>query len=157
MNAEIAGIIGRRLWDSRGRPKIEEEVHLKSGASGRAIAPAGASTGSAEAIDKRDGGQNFGGYDVSQGVQAINDEIARCLIGHDAHDQSAADKALIELDGTPNKSRLGGNAIIAASMAIAHAAAADAGQSLWQYLGNDRSDYFLPLPEIQIFGGGAHA
>lgn len=157
MSTEIARVIGRRVWDSRGRPTVESEVHLSGGAVGRAIAPAGASTGSAEAMDKRDGGTAFGGYDVKQAVAAVNGEIAECLGGFDAHNQQAADLALIELDGTPNKSRLGGNAIIATSMAIAQAAAAASGQPLWRYLGGDRDDYFLPLPEIQIFGGGAHA
>lgn len=157
MSTEITSVKGRRLWDSRGRPTIEAEIHLASGAVGRAIAPAGASTGSAEAVDKRDGGKTFAGYDVRQGVAAVNGEIAKTLIGYDVHDQVAADQALIELDGTANKSRLGGNATIAVSMAIAHAAAADANQPLWQYLGGARDDYFLPLPEIQIFGGGAHA
>ena len=157
MNTEITRVIGRRVWDSRGRPTVETEVHLSGGTMGRAIAPAGASTGSAEAVDKRDGGKAFAGYDVRQAVDAVNGEISRCLRGRDACDQHAADLALIELDGTANKGRLGGNAIIATSMAIAQAAAAGSGLPLWRYLGGDRDDYCLPLPEIQIFGGGAHA
>ncbi len=157
MSTEIQRVIGRRVWDSRGRPTVETEIHLAGGGVGRALAPAGASTGSAEALDKRDGGTAFGGYDVSQAVAAVNGEIAECLRGRDALDQQAADLALIELDGTPNKSRLGGNAIIATSMAVAQAAAAANGQPLWRYLGGERKDYCLPLPEIQIFGGGAHA
>ena len=157
MSARITNIIGRRLWDSRGRPTIEAEVHLESGASGRAIAPAGASMGSAEAVDKRDGGSSFGGFNVSKGVSAVNGEIAKALSGLDAYDQETADQTLINLDGTSNKSRLGGNALIATSMAIAHAAAADAEQPLWRYLAGNHNDLFLPLPEIQIFGGGAHA
>jgi len=157
LSSKIVRVIGRKVWDSRGRPTVESEIHLAGGAVGRAIAPAGASTGSAEAVDKRDGGTAFGGYDVRQAVGAVNGEIAECLRGFDAHDQQAADKALIELDGTPNKNRLGGNAIIATSMAIAQAAAAASGQPLWRYLGGDHSNYHLPLPEIQIFGGGAHA
>jgi enolase len=157
MSSEISKVIGRRVWDSRGRPTIEAEVHLAGGAVGRAIAPAGASTGSAEAVDKRDGGNALGGYDVMQGIAAVNGEIAGRLRGFDAADQQAADRALIDLDGTVNKSRLGGNAMIAVSMAIAHAAAADAGVPLWRFLAYGREDYFLPLPEIQIFGGGAHA
>lgn len=157
MNSEVTRVIGRRVWDSRGRPTVETEIHLAGGAVGRAIAPAGASTGSAEAVDKRDGGEAFGGYDVRQAVAAVNGEIADCLGGRDASDQQAADLALIELDGTRDKGRLGGNAMIATSMAIAHAAAAEAGLPLWRYLGGDRDDYRLPLPEIQIFGGGAHA
>jgi len=157
MSTEIVSVIGRRVWDSRGRPTIETEIHLAGGAVGRAIAPAGASTGSGEAVDKRDGGSAFGGYDVTGGVAAVNGEIAASLRGLDAADQEPADRVLIDLDGTPNKSRLGGNALIATSMAIAHAAAAAAGQPLWRFLAGDRADAFLPLPEIQIFGGGAHA
>ena len=156
-STEITNIIGRRVWDSRGRPTVETEIHLADGARGRAIAPAGASTGSAEAVDKRDGGETFGGYDVLHSVAAVNGEIADCLRGLDAGDQAGADRALIELDGTPNKSRLGGNALIATSMALAQASAAAAGQPLWQYLCGDAAECFLPLPEIQIFGGGAHA
>jgi enolase len=157
MSTEISRIIGRRVWDSRGRPTIETEIHLDGGAIGRAIAPAGASTGSAEAVDKRDGGTAFGGYDVTQCIEAVNGEIADCLRGRDATRQLDADQALIDLDATPNKSRLGGNALIATSMAIAHAAAAESRLPLWSYLGQQRKDFFLPLPEIQIFGGGAHA
>jgi len=157
MSTEITNVLGRRVWDSRGRPTLEAEIHLAGGAIGRAIAPAGASTGSAEAVDKRDGGTAFGGYDVLEGVAAVNGEIADSLRGRDATDQEGADLALVNLDGTPNKSRLGGNALIATSMAVAHAAAASAGLPLWKYLGKGREDYFLPLPEIQIFGGGAHA
>ena len=157
MNTEISRVIGRRVWDSRGRPTVEAEVHLQDGAVGRAIAPAGASTGSGEAVDKRDGGDRFAGYDVCRAVEAVNGEIADGLRGHDALEQRDADRTLIELDGTANKNRLGGNAIIATSMAIAHAAADSQGLPLWRYLGGERSDWFLPLPEIQIFGGGAHA
>ena len=157
MSTEISKIIGRRIWDSRGRPTIETEIHLDGGAIGRAIAPAGASTGSAEALDKRDGGTAFGGFDVTRGVAAVNGEIADCLRGRDATNQLGADQALINLDATPNKSRLGGNALIATSMAIAHAAAVEARLPLWSYLGQQREHFFLPLPEIQIFGGGAHA
>ena len=157
MSTGITNVIGRRVWDSRGRPTIEAEIHLAGGAVGRAIAPAGASTGSAEAVDKRDGGRAFGGYDVMEGVAAVNREIADSLRGLDATDQQGADRRLIDLDGTSNKNRLGGNALIAVSMALAHAAAAEAGVPLWQFLAKDREDFFLPLPEIQIFGGGAHA
>lgn len=157
MSARIAEVKGRRVWDSRGRPTIEAEIHLAGGAVGRAIAPAGASTGSGEAVDKRDGGEALGGFDVMRGVAAINGEIADHLRGHDAIDQEGADRIMIDLDGTLNKSRLGGNALIATSMAIMHAAAAEAGLPLWRYLGNSRNDFYLPLPEIQIFGGGAHA
>ena len=157
MSSEIAAVKGRRVWDSRGRPTVETEVHLAGGAVGRAIAPAGASTGSAEAVDRRDGGASFGGLDVLGAVGAVNGEIADVLVGRDVSDQAAADEAMIRLDGTPDKSRLGGNALIATSMAIAHAAAADAGLPLWRFLDTERDAHCLPLPEIQIFGGGAHA
>tara|TARA_R110002110_G_scaffold260260_1_gene475924 strand:+ start:109899 stop:111197 length:1299 start_codon:yes stop_codon:yes gene_type:complete len=154
---EIANVLGRRVWDSRGRPTVEAEVQLADGVIGRAVAPAGASTGSGEAVDKRDGGDAFGGLDVQGAITAVNGEISRALQGLDPRDQATADKAMIDLDGTPNKSRLGGNALVATSMAIAHAAAASANLPLWRYLGEDRENYALPLPEVQIFGGGAHA
>lgn len=154
--SSITDVHARRVWDSRGRPTLEVEVRVASGAVGRAIAPAGASTGSGEAVDRRDGGDAFGGYDVIKAISAVNDEISDALIGHDAEDQENADAALIDLDGTPDKSRLGGNAMIAASMAVAHAAAAAAEMPLWRYLGG-LAAHTLPLPEIQIFGGGAHA
>jgi enolase len=157
MNTNISKIVGRRVWDSRGRPTIEVDVVLQGGAMGRAIAPAGASTGSSEAVDKRDGGSSFAGYDVNGGIAAINGEISECLIGRDAINQEDIDTVLIELDRTPNKARLGGNSLIATSMAVAHATANAAGLPLWRYLARDRNDLFLPLPEIQIFGGGAHA
>jgi enolase len=157
MSSLIESVRGRRVWDSRGRPTVEAEITLAGGRSGRAIAPAGASTGSAEAVDRRDGGTAFGGYDVQTALAAVNGEIADLLRGRDACDQAALDAALIELDGTPNKARLGGNAIVATSMALAHAAAAAQGLPLWRYLGAGRGDFFLPLPEVQIFGGGAHA
>lgn len=152
----IDRVIGRRVWDSRGRPTVEAEIHLAGGASGRAIAPAGASTGSGEAVDLRDGGQVFGGYGVNRAVRAVSGEIDGRLRGMDASDQSAVDAALIELDGTTNKSRFGANATVAVSMATAHAGAAAAGIPLWNYLLVDQKPR-LPLPEVQIFGGGAHA
>jgi enolase len=153
---EIVYVHGRRVWDSRGRPTVEAEVMLAGGAVGRAIAPAGASTGSGEALDKRDGGAAFGGYDVTQAVAAIEGEIAEEILGRDARDQAGLDRAMIALDGTPAKSRLGGNAILAVSMANAHAVAGEAGRPLYRHLGGDGAD-LLPLPQIQIFGGGAHA
>ncbi|MDA0786562.1 MAG: phosphopyruvate hydratase [Proteobacteria bacterium] len=154
---EIANVRGRRVWDSRGRPTVEAEVQLSDGTMGRAIAPAGASTGSGEAQDKRDGGDAFGGLDVQDAVASVNGEISGALRGCDPRDQAAADRLMIDLDGTPDKGRLGGNALVATSMAVAHAAAASAGLPLWKYLGGDRTDIALPLPEVQIFGGGAHA
>jgi enolase len=154
--SRIGEVRGRRVWDSRGRPTVEAEVCLKGGALGRAIAPAGASTGSGEALDRRDGGEAFGGYDVMGALAAVSDEIAPALTGLDATDQGAIDRTLVELDGTSSKKHLGGNATIAVSMAVAHAAAAAAGVPLWQYLVEGRRPA-LPVPEIQIFGGGAHA
>jgi enolase len=136
---------------------VETEITLASGRAGRAIAPAGASTGSAEAVDLRDGGEAFGGYDVQSALRAVNGEIAVLLAGRDVLQQTELDAALIALDGTPNKGRLGGNALVATSLAIAHAAAAAQGVPLWRHLGAGREDFFLPLPEVQIFGGGAHA
>jgi enolase len=152
----ITRVLGRRVWDSRGRPTVEAEVHLACGAMGRAIAPAGASTGSGEAVDRRDGGAAFGGLDVRAAVASVNTEIATCLHGRDGADQGAIDAALIALDGTPNKARLGGNALIATSMAVLHAAAAAAGSALWRYVAGGHP-VRIPVPEIQIFGGGAHA
>lgn len=157
MSTLIERVIGRRVWDSRGRPTVEAEILLSGGVAGRAIAPAGASTGSGEALDKRDGGPRFGGCDVMRAVASVNGEINDALRGMDCSDQAAIDNALIELDGTGDKSRLGGNALVAASMAAAHAAAAALGAPLWRYLAGGRRDSRLPLPEIQIFGGGAHA
>jgi len=152
----ISDVRGRRVWDSRGRPTVETDILLAGGALGRSIAPAGASTGSGEALDRRDGGDAFGGYDVTDAVAAVNVAIADTIVGMDAEDQAAVDRALIDLDGTPNKGRIGGNAMIATSMAVAHAAAAAAQRPLWQHLGGLLAKT-LPLPEIQIFGGGAHA
>jgi enolase len=155
-DTRVAGVHGRRVWDSRGRPTVEAELRLMGGAWGRAIAPVGASTGSGEALELRDGGARLGGRGVSGAVAAINREIAAALRGHDAADQEALDRVLIELDGTRQKRRLGGNALVAVSMAALHAAAAAAGCPLWAYLLGDAPAQ-LPLPEIQIFGGGAHA
>jgi enolase len=155
-DSTIAFVHGRRVWDSRGRPTVEAEVLLEGGAVGRAIAPAGASTGTGEALDLRDGGDAFGGYDVTRAVAHVNGEIFRAITGLDAADQAVLDRRLIDLDGTPSKSRLGGNAVVAVSMAAAHAAAASAGQPLYRYLGGPDAQT-LPLPQIQIFGGGVHA
>jgi len=150
----IKTVHGRRVWDSRGRPTVEVEVTREDGQVGRGIAPAGASTGSGEAVDRRDGGESLAGWDVRGAVASVDDEIAPRLRGMAAEDQAAVDAALIELDGQADKGRLGGNAIVATSMAVAHAAAG--GQPLWRHLGGD-GEHRLPLPEIQIFGGGAHA
>jgi enolase len=149
MTQSIAKIVGRRVWDSRGRPTVEAEVVLSAGARGRAIAPAGASTGSGEALDLRDGGDRIGGFDVTRAVASVNGEIATALAGMDAAGQQAIDERLIALDGTPQKSRLGGNALIAVSMAVLHAAAAAANEPLWAHLANG-TPVRIPLPEIQI-------
>jgi enolase len=155
-NTTIRSIVGRRIWDSRGRPTVEAEVELKGGAIGRGIAPAGASRGRHEAIDLRDGGEQLGGFGVANAVANVNEPLAAALHGMNAADQVAIDRRIIELDGTPNKTVLGGNATIAVSMAVLNAAAAAAGQPLWRYLSQGRA-VRLPLPEVQIFGGGAHA
>jgi enolase len=152
----IERIVGRRVWDSRGRPTVEAEIFLDNGASGRAIAPAGASTGTHEAIELRDGGDAFGGLGVDCAVANVNGEIATALRGMPIADQSAIDRRLIELDGTPNKARLGGNATIAVSMATLHAGAAARYEPLWRVLA-EGGPVSLPMPMIQIFGGGAHA
>jgi enolase len=152
----ITNIRARRVWDSRGRPTLEAEVHLACGALGRAIAPAGASRGSREAVDLRDGGTALGGMDVMHAVANVNGEISRHLSGRDATGQTEIDAELIALDGTTNKARLGGNATLAVSMACLHATAAAYREPLWRFL-SDGQPVRLPLPEIQIFGGGAHA
>jgi len=155
-NTTISKLIGRQIWDSRGRPTVEAEVRLVGGSIGRAIAPAGASRGSNEAIDLRDGGEAFGGMGVASAVSNINGEISGLLTGRNAENQMEIDDALIRLDGTGNKSRLGGNATIAVSMAVLHAAAGAKRMPLWRHLAQG-DEVMLPMPEIQIFGGGAHA
>jgi enolase len=155
-DARIVNVRGRRVWDSRGRPTVEAELRLACGAVGRAIVPAGASTGSGEALELRDGGAAFGGYDVTRAVAHVNGEIAAVVLGLDATDQATLDAKLIACDGTANKSRLGANATLAVSMAAAHAAAAALDMPLYRYLGGAQATT-LPLPQIQIFGGGAHA
>ena len=152
----IAAIRGRRVWDSRGRPTVEAEVELHGGAVGRAIVPAGASRGSREALELRDGGTAQGGLDVLRAVAHVNGEIAQALIGAAADDQAALDARLIALDGTPNKARLGANATLAVSLAAAHATSAARGLPLYASLGGEEAT-LLPMPQIQIFGGGAHA
>lgn len=159
--SEVVQVRGRQVWDSRGRPTIEVEVHLASGAVGRAIAPSGASTGSREALDRRDGGKRLGGYGVNAAIEAVNGEIAAELKGLNGLDQFKCDARLIELDGTEQKTRLGGNALVATSCAIAWAAAAERKIALWQHLrtlaGLDANAPHIPAPMIQIFGGGRHA
>jgi enolase len=155
-HAAITELRGRRVWDSRGRPTVEAEVVVESGAWGRAIAPAGASTGAGEAKDLRDGDAALGGLDVRRAVGHVNGEIRAALLGMDVSAQGTIDAALVALDGTADKSRLGGNALVAVSLACAQAAAAAAGVPLWRHLAGARR-VALPVPQIQIFGGGAHA
>ena len=148
----INRLVGREVWDSRGNPTVEAEIFLKNGSSARAIAPAGASTGSGEATDLRDPD----GRGVKTAVGYVNGEIGELLLDRDVRNQEEIDNLLIDLDGTANKSRLGGNAMIATSMAVLAAAARGQDLPLWKHLAGD-SRVRLPMPEIQIFGGGAHA
>jgi len=152
----IEHIVGRRVWDSRGRPTVEAEIFLDNGASGRAIAPAGASTGRHEALELRDGRAAFGGLGVDRAVANVNGEIAAALRSMPIADQATIDHRLIELDATPNKARLGANATIAVSMAAVHAAAAAQREPSWRLLAEGHP-VTLPMPMIQVFGGGAHA
>jgi len=152
----IKTVRARRIWDSRGRPTVEAEAVLACGAVGRGAAPAGASRGSNEVIDLRDGGGAFGGFDVQRAVANVNMAIADAIKGLDALDQESVDARLIELDPSPAKQRLGGNATVAVSMAVLHAAADSQKLPLWRFLAQP-GEVRLPLPEVQIFGGGAHA
>ena len=152
----ITAIHARRVWDSRGRPTVEAEVTLADGSVGRAIVPAGASKGTREALELRDGGAAFGGLDVQRAVAHVDGEIARALRGHRADDQAALDAVLIALDGTPNKARLGANATLAVSMAAAHAAAASRRLPFFLILGGHPATP-LPPPPTHFLAGGAHA
>jgi enolase 1/2/3 len=155
--AEIDLIVGREVLDSRGNPTVEADVHLRDGAFGRAIVPSGASTGEHEAVELRDGDKRrYQGKGVLQAVENINMLLARELGGHDANHQSEIDRRMIELDGTPNKGRLGANAILAVSMAVCRAAARSAHQPLYRYLGGI-SAHRLPVPMMNILNGGVHA
>jgi enolase len=151
----IRSVTGRQVLDSRGNPTIEVDVALESGARGSAIVPSGASTGVHEAVELRDGGAEWGGKGVTKAVGNVA-EIAREVAGLDAADQAALDRRLIELDGTPNKGRLGANAILGVSLAVAKAAAADAGEPLYRYLGGEDAAT-LPVPMLNVINGGAHA
>jgi enolase len=152
----IASVHGRQVIDSRGNPTVEAEVTLDSGARGRAAVPSGASTGEFEATELRDGGDAYLGKGVTSAVGHVNGEIAAAVTGRDPADQAGLDGALIDLDGTANKSRLGANAILAVSLATAHAAAADQDLPLWRYLGGDDASV-LPVPMMNVLNGGAHA
>ena len=154
--SQIATIHARQILDSRGNPTVEVEVVLDSGAQGRAAVPSGASTGEFEAVELRDGAEAWGGKGVGRAVLNVNETIAQALEGARAADQSAIDRTLIELDGTPNKSRLGANAILGVSLAVAKAAAADAGEPLYRHLGGEDASV-LPVPMMNVLNGGAHA
>jgi len=152
----IKSIHARQILDSRGNPTVEVEVGLDTGATGRAAVPSGASTGEFEATELRDGGEAWGGKGVSRAVANVNDDIASALVGARATEQGAIDRTLIDLDGTPNKSRLGANAILGASLAVARAAAAEAGEPLYRFLGGGEANV-LPVPMMNVLNGGAHA
>jgi enolase len=153
----ISKIIGREILDSRGNPTVEAEVSLANGLVGRATAPSGASTGEREAIELRDGDKaRYLGKGVTKAVSHVNNELAELVVGRDCNDQAGLDQAMIDLDGTDNKSRLGANALLAVSLANAQAAALAAGQPLFRYLGGDDAN-LLPVPMMNIINGGAHA
>jgi len=154
--ASIEAVHARQILDSRGNPTVEVEVALDDGSLGRAGVPSGASTGAFEAVELRDGGPEYGGKAVTKAVDAVTEEIQDELLGHEADDQRLVDQALIDLDRTPGKSRLGANAIIGVSMAVARAAADSAGLQLFRYLGGPNA-HVLPVPMMNILNGGAHA
>jgi enolase len=159
MSAVIASIHARQILDSRGNPTVEAEVVLDSGARGLAAVPSGASTGEFEAVELRDGGDRWVGKGVAEAVTNVNGELSVALEGASATEQAAIDRAMIDLDGTPNKGRLGANAILAVSLALAKAAAADAGQPLYRYLAElyGGAGTVLPVPMLNVLNGGAHA
>jgi enolase len=152
----IQRVHARQILDSRGNPTVEVDVWLESGAHGRAAVPSGASTGEFEAVELRDGGAAWGGKGVGQAVANVIGEIATRVIGIDAADQATVDGALRDLDGTPNKSRLGANALLGVSLAVAKAAAAEQGQPLYRYLGGEAARV-MPVPMMNVLNGGAHA
>ena len=152
----IIDIVGREILDSRGNPTVEVDVHLDDGAVGRAAVPSGASTGAHEAVELRDGGDRYMGKGVTKAVDAVNGELRDALCGHEADQQIALEEMMIELDGTPNKSKLGANAILGVSLAAAKAAAMSSGLSLYRYVGGANARV-LPVPMMNIINGGAHA
>ncbi|MDX6680163.1 MAG: enolase, partial [Solirubrobacteraceae bacterium] len=154
--SQIDRVHARQILDSRGNPTVEVELALRSGATGRAAVPSGASTGEFEATELRDGDGAWGGKGVTKAVANVNGEIAAAIGGLDGLGQAGLDRALIDLDGTPNKSRLGANAILGVSLAAAHAAAAHERQPLWRHLGGDDAG-ILPVPMMNVLNGGAHA
>jgi len=152
----INSVHARQILDSRGNPTVEVDVTLASGAEGRAAVPSGASTGEFEAVELRDGGERYAGKGVTRAVENVNGEIAGTVGGLESADQEGLDRAMIELDGTPGKGRLGANAILGVSLAVARAAAAEAGEPLWRYLGGGEARV-LPVPMMNVVNGGAHA
>jgi enolase len=156
MSSSIAHVNARQILDSRGNPTVEVDVLLESGAVGRAAVPSGASTGVHEAVELRDGGSEYGGKAVTKAVANVTGEIRAAVVGLDASEQEELDRVLIDLDGTPNKGRLGANAILGVSLAAAKAAAVDAGESLYSYLGGPGATT-LPVPMMNVINGGAHA
>jgi enolase len=154
--SQIERVHARQILDSRGNPTVEAEVTLRSGAHGRAAVPSGASTGEFEATELRDGGERWSGKGVTRAVANVRGEIAGAVVGMEASDQQGLDEALLALDGTPNKSRLGANAILGVSLAVAQAQAAEEGLPLWRYLGGEAARV-LPVPMMNVLNGGAHA
>ncbi len=154
--SEIVHVHGRQVLDSRGNPTVEVEVGLESGAFGLAAVPSGASTGEHEAVELRDGGDRWLGRGVTRAVDHVNGEVADALVGLDASAQRAVDRVLVDLDGTPNKGRLGANALLGASLGVARAAAADAGEPLYRWIGGANA-HVLPVPLLNVVNGGAHA
>ncbi|MDP2013174.1 MAG: phosphopyruvate hydratase, partial [Actinomycetota bacterium] len=154
--ASIESVIAREILDSRGNPTIEVEMLLDDDTVSRAAVPSGASTGAFEASERRDGGPRYGGKGVLDAVEAVEVEIAPAILGLDAADQRIIDQVMLDLDGTPNKSRLGANSILGVSLATAKAAAQSAGLPLFRYVGGPNA-YLLPVPMMNILNGGAHA
>jgi enolase len=154
--SEIRAVRARQILDSRGNPTVEVDIWLRSGSHGRAAVPSGASTGEFEAVELRDGGGDYGGKGVGHAIANVNEEIADAIIGSDAEDQVGIDRMLIELDGTPNKARLGANAILGVSLAAAKASANEEGVPLYRYLGGEQA-HVLPVPMMNVLNGGAHA
>ncbi|MBA3292004.1 MAG: phosphopyruvate hydratase [Actinobacteria bacterium] len=154
--SEIVHVVGREVLDSRGNPTVEAEVHLASGARGRAAVPSGASTGAGEALELRDGGERYSGKGVAGAVDNIRSVIAPAILGSDAFDQRTLDRTMIDLDGTDNKAKLGANAMLGVSLAAAHAAAAELDMPLFRYLGGPHA-HLLPVPMLNVLNGGAHA
>ena len=152
----IIDIVGREILDSRGNPTVEVDVRLEDGSFGRAAVPSGASTGAHEAVELRDGGKRYGGKGVEKAVAAVNGELFEALCGMEAEEQVRIDAAMIALDGTPNKARLGANAILGISLAVAKAAAAAANLPLYRYVGGAKAQV-LPVPMMNIINGGVHA